>query len=336
MEFSLKYISEQIEGKLYGDPSIIINKIAPLESASDGDISFLANPRYKKFLTTTRASAVLVEKEIEGVNAALIVVKNPYIAFQKLITLFQPEKRDKSGIHETSVIDKSCILEENVCIGEFTVVENNCNIGKNTLIYPFVYLGSNITIGENCVIYPFVSIRENTVIGNNVILHSGTVIGSDGFGFAQVSEKHKKIPQIGNVVIEDNVEIGSNCSVDRAAFGSTVIHKGTKLDNLIQVAHNVEIGSNSVIASQTGISGSTKIGSGVMIGGQAGIGGHITVGDKSMIGGQAGVTKSVSSNTIVSGYPAREHKEAKRLEAYIRKLPELYKRIKELEKRIPQ
>ncbi len=318
-----------------GDPEI--SGVAPIEKAGPGDLTFLANPRYEKFVETTRATAIFVPPGEWHSKAALLTVENPYFAFtqvlQKLfpLTLEQPE-----GVHPTAVLGQGVTLGEHVSIGAFVVVKDNVSIGERTTLFPHVFIGRNSKIGRNCTVYPNVSIREKTQIGDRVIIHSGTTIGSDGFGFAPKDGVYHKIPQIGIVVIEDDVEIGANCAIDRAALGETRIGRGTKLDNLIQVAHNVQIGEHTVVAAQSGISGSTKIGRHVVIGGQVGFVGHITVGDGAMFGAQAGVTKSVPSGVIVSGYPAREHKYQLRLEASLQKLPDALKRLRELEKRLAE
>ncbi len=326
----------QLTGARLGDePDLEIKGVAPIEKASSGDLTFLANPRYVKFLETTAATAVLVPPGSWKSTAALLTVDDPYFAFTQVLqrlfplTLAQPE-----GIHPTAVVGKNVQLGEGVSIGAFVVVEDDVTIGERTTLFPHVFLGRNSVVGRDCTIYPNVSIREETRIGDRVIIHSGTTIGSDGFGFAPKNGVYHKIPQIGIVVIEDDVEIGANCAIDRAALGETRIGKGTKLDNLIQVAHNVRIGAHTVVAAQSGISGSTKIGRHVVIGGQVGFVGHITVGDEAMFGAQAGVTKSVPPKTVVSGYPAREHKQQLRIEASLQKLPAALKRLKELEERL--
>ena len=328
-------IARLVSGTIVGAADIEISNVAPIESAGPNDLTFLANPKYAKFLKETKASAVLVPKGEWDSPAALIVVEDPYFAFTQVLQKIFPLALDQPlGIHPTAVLGENVTIGEDVSIGAFVVIENNARIGDGTTIFPFTFVGRNSQIGEKCTIYPNVSIRDRIQIGNRVIIHSGTVIGSDGFGFAFRNGIYHKIPQIGIVIIEDDVEIGANCAIDRAALDKTRISKGTKLDNLIQIAHNVNIGEDTVIAGQSGISGSTKIGNHVVIAGQVGFVGHITVGNGSMFGAQAGVTKSVPENVVYSGYPAREHRKQLKIEAGIQKLPELLKRIRVLEKRL--
>ncbi len=323
----------QLSGHAEGE----ITGVAPIEQAKPGDLTFLANPRYARFVENTRATAIFVPPGQWKSPAVLLTVDNPYFAFtQVLQKLFPLALSQPEGVHPTAVLGENVCLGERVSIGAFVVVEDHVTLGEGTTLFPHCFVGRQSQIGRACTIYPNVSIREKTRIGDRVIIHSGTVIGSDGFGFAPKEGVYHKIPQIGVVVIEDDVEIGANCAIDRAALGETRIGRGTKLDNLIQVAHNVQIGENTVIAAQTGISGSTKIGRQVVIGGQVGFVGHITVGDKAMFGAQAGVTKSVPQGVVFSGYPAREHKHQLRIEASLQKLPDALKHLRELEKRLAE
>ncbi len=335
MELSLTEIAEFVQGELEGGDTVNIRGVAKIEDAGIGEITFISNPRYAKHIETTKASAVLVSKDFPATTKPVIRTNNPYLSFLKVLKAFHPAQETLAeGIHPSAIIDKSTKIGVRVHIGTGVVIDRNCKIGKNVSIYPGVVVGREVVIGNNTVIYANVVLRERIQIGNNVIIHSGTVIGSDGFGFAREGQQYHKIPQVGTVIIEDDVEIGANCTIDRATLGVTILHKGVKLDNLIQVAHNVEIGENTVIAAQTGISGSTKIGKNVMIGGQVGFVGHIEIGDNTTIGAQSGVSKSLPPNSVFFGYPARPIMQAKREEAALRKLPDLLKRISELETKV--
>ena len=336
MKFTAAQIAMLINGTVEGNPETAVGSFGKIEEAKNGDLSFLANPKYEEFFYTTQASVLIVNESFQPrqkTNATLIRVKDSYSAFAILLSKYQEMMQQQfNGIQEPSYISKTAQLGENVFIGAFTYVGDNVKIGKNSKVYPQVYLGNQVEIGENCTIHPGVKIYHQCKIGNNVVIHSGTVIGSDGFGFApQADGSFIKVPQIGNVIVEDHVEIGSNTTIDRATIGSTIIKKGAKLDNLIQIAHNVEIGSASVIAAQTGISGSTKIGKQVMIGGQAGIVGHISIGDGAKINAQSGVSKSLENGKTVTGTPAYDYTQALRGQAALRKLPEMQKRLQELE-----
>ena len=331
-EFTIREIAELFDGEVYGDTEVKIKGVSEIDKAEEGEITFLSNQKYKKFLETTKASCIIVSKIniIEDKN--LIVVKDPYLAFALLVKyLFGKKKPSFSGISPLSTIADSAKIGKDVNISPYCYIGNNVTIGDATTIYPNVFIDENTSVGKNCLIYSNVSIRENTSIGNDVIIHSGAVIGSDGFGFVWHENKYEKIPQVGRVVLEDDVEIGANCCIDRAAMGETVIKRGAKLDNLIQIAHNVVIGENTAIAAQVGISGSTKVGKFVQVGGQAGFAGHIEIGDNVKIGGQAGITKSVPDGIYITGTPARPFMEQRRLEAVIAKLPKLYKKLLEME-----
>jgi UDP-3-O-[3-hydroxymyristoyl] glucosamine N-acyltransferase len=342
MQFSAAQIAALINGKLEGNPEVLVNNFGKIEEAQAGQLAFLANPKYEEYLYSTRASIIIVnDNQIlkEKINATLILVPDAYLAFASLLSKYQEMMNQQlTGIQEPVYISKTASLGENVYIGAFAYVGNNVKIGKNVKIYPQSYIGDDVSIGDHTVIYPGVKIYHRCVIGENVTIHAGSVIGADGFGFApQADGSFKKIPQMGNVVIEDYVEVGSNATIDRATIGSTLIRKGVKLDNLIQIAHNVEIGSNTVIAAQSGVSGSTKLGKNVMVGGQVGIVGHIQIADGSKINAQSGVTKSMKTpNSAVTGSPAFDYTSALRAQAAARKLPEFEKRIIELEKLIQQ
>jgi UDP-3-O-[3-hydroxymyristoyl] glucosamine N-acyltransferase len=337
MQFSASQIALLINGKVEGDPAAAVTAFGKIEEATQGQIAFLANPKYEDHLYTTRASVILVNDSLElrqPVNATLIRVPDAYTAFATLLTKYQEiVARQLTGIQEPSWIAKTASLGEHIFIGAFAYISENAVLGNNVKIYPNVFIGESVKIGDNTVIHPGAKIYHDCKIGNDVTIHAGTVVGSDGFGFApQTDGSFKKIPQMGNVVLENGVEIGANATIDRATIGSTIIRQGAKLDNLIQVAHNVEVGNNTVIAAQAGVSGSTKIGNNVMIGGQAGIVGHVQIADGARINAQSGVSKSIKiANSVVTGSPAFDYTSALRSQALSRNLPQLEKRIKELE-----
>ncbi|MGN6294897.1 MAG: UDP-3-O-(3-hydroxymyristoyl)glucosamine N-acyltransferase [Chitinophagaceae bacterium] len=341
MTFPASQIALIVNGKVEGDPNAVVDSFGKIEEAKQGQLSFLANPKYEEFLYTTKASVLIINEAYElrqPVATTLIRVPDAYTAFATLLSKYQEIMQQQlSGVQEPSYISKTASYGKQVFIGAFAYLGETVKIGDNTKIYPQVYIGNNVTIGDNCIIHPGVRIYHDCIVGNHVTIHAGTIIGSDGFGFApQADGSFKKVPQIGNVMIEDHVEIGSNTTIDRATIGSTIIRRGAKLDNLIQIAHNVEIGNSSVIAAQAGVSGSTKIGKGVMIGGQAGIVGHIQLGDGAKVNAQSGVSKSIDPGKAVTGSPAYDYTSALRSQAVTRKLPELEKRVKELEARMAQ
>lgn len=341
MTFSASQIALIIGGKVEGDPDRQVSSFGKIEEAGENQLSFLANPKYEEYLYTTKASVIILNEAQElkqSVHATLIRVPDAYSAFATLLSKYQEIMQQQlQGIEEPSHISKSATYGQNVFIGAFAYLGDKVKVGNNTKIYPGAYIGNNVTIGDNCIIHPGVKIYHDCQIGNHVSIHAGTVIGSDGFGFApQADGSFKKVPQIGNVVIQDYVEIGANATIDRATIGSTVIKSGAKLDNLIQIAHNVEIGNSTVIAAQAGVSGSTKIGNGVMIGGQAGIVGHIQLGDGAKVNAQSGVSKSIEAGKAVTGSPAHDYTAALRSQALSRNLPGLEKRIKELEALVKQ
>jgi UDP-3-O-[3-hydroxymyristoyl] glucosamine N-acyltransferase len=336
MQFTAAQIATIINGQVQGDASVSVASFGKIEEAQAGQLSFLANPKYQDFLYTTHASIIIVNdnQEIkENIAATLIKVPDAYSAFATLLDAYQKiQQQQLTGIQQPSYIDATAKLAENIFIGAFAYLGEQVVIGNGTKIYPNVFLGDNVSVGENTIIYAGVKIYNDCIIGSNVIIHAGTVIGADGFGFApQADGSLKKVPQIGNVVIEDRVEIGANVCIDRGTMGSTLIKSGAKLDNLLQIAHNVEVGNNTVIAAQTGISGSTKIGKNVMIGGQAGIAGHLTVGDGAKINAQSGLGKSLKPGQSVTSSPAYDYNKAIRSQATARNLPEMEKRLKELE-----
>jgi UDP-3-O-[3-hydroxymyristoyl] glucosamine N-acyltransferase len=338
MQFTAQQIAMLVSGTIEGNPDTTVNSFGKIEEAVAGQLSFLANPKYQDYLYTTKASLVIVNENLQlqkNITATLVRVKDAYSAFATLLTTYQNLKaQQKKGIETPSHIASSATLGTDVFIGAFAYIGEKVTIGNNTKIFPGAYIAENVSIGNNSTIHAGVKIYEDCIIGNDVVIHAGTVIGSDGFGFApQPDGSYQKVPQIGNVIIEDQVEIGANTTIDRATMGSTIIKKGVKLDNLIQIAHNVEIGSQTVIAAQTGISGSTKLGQKIMIGGQAGIAGHLTIANGVKIAGMAGVTKNLDGEgKSYAGFPAEDAKQSLKAQVYTRQLPELEKRVKELEK----
>ncbi|MDH4227066.1 MAG: UDP-3-O-(3-hydroxymyristoyl)glucosamine N-acyltransferase [Deltaproteobacteria bacterium] len=334
---TLKELATAIGARLHGDPDTKIRGVAGLEEAGNEEISFVSNPRYLRLLDSTKAAAAIVAEGTEALAGKnLLFAKDPYLAFAKALAVFNPPCHPKAGTHESAVIDKASVIGKNVSIGAHVVIEENVFVGDNTVIYPGVYIGRNSNIGESTLIYSNVSVREASKIGKRVIIHCGSVIGSDGFGFAKDSKGMFKVPQTGNVVIGDDVEIGACVTIDRATLGSTVIGSGTKIDNLVQIAHNVKIGENSILVAQVGISGSTKIGNRVTIAGQSGVAGHISVADDTTIGAKSGVTGIIKEKGTYTGYPAIPHKEWLVLQGTMARLPELKKKIKELEARIKE
>jgi UDP-3-O-[3-hydroxymyristoyl] glucosamine N-acyltransferase len=342
MQFPAAQIALIVNGKIEGDTAITVNSFGKIEEAQEGQLTFYANSKYEEFLYSTKASIIIINEDYElkqPVHATIVRVPDAYSAFATLLSKYQEIMQQQlSGVQEPSYISKTASYGQNVFIGAFAYLGENVNLGNNTKIFPNAYIGDNVTIGDSCIIHPGVKIYNDCKVGNQVIIHAGTVIGSDGFGFVpQADGTLKKVPQIGNVIIEDNVEIGANTTIDRATIGSTVIKSGAKLDNLIQIAHNVEVGNFTAIAAQAGISGSTKIGSGVIIGGQAGLAGHINIADNVKINGQSGVNKSVKTAGIsITGTNAYEYTKAMRSMAVARNLPEMEKRIKELEALVKQ
>ena len=339
MELSAKTIAEFLKGDIEGDPDVMVSQLARIEEGKPGNVCFLANPKYEKFLYSTKASIVLVNRSFtltDKVNATLIRVDNAYESVASLLELFNTYSFEKKGREWPSRVAWSAKIGKGSYIGAFTVVEKNARIGKNCKIYPQVYIGRNVEVKDNTIIYPGVSVYYNCKIGANCIIHSGVVIGSDGFGFAPQADKtYKKLPQLGNVIIEDNVEIGSNSSIDRATMGSTFIRKGVKIDNLVQIAHNVEIGENTAIAGQCGIAGSAKVGKNCILAGQVGIVGHLKIADGVTIAAQSGVSSDLKiENEIVLGSPAMNIRETRKSIVIYRQLPSLREKILELEKEI--
>ena len=333
--YKLYELAELVGGTVDGDGQTLIRGVAGIREAQPGEITFIANSKYEEYLDVTRASAVITTQG-RSAQKPVIRIDNPYYAYLQVLNLFAADVavRYPRGVHESAVVDAGASLGANVAVGPLCHVAKGARIGDNTTLVGGVFVGEAVQIGRDCLIYPNVTMREGTAVGDRVILQPGVVLGADGFGYAKNGSTHHKVPQIGRVVIEDDVEIGANSCVDRATTGETRIRRGSKIDNLVQVAHNVVMGEHCVVAAQVGVSGSTEIGNGVVIGGQAGIGGHITIGERAMLAGQAGVTKDVPANTAVSGYPAREHSLAKRLAAHVALLPEFFRRVKELERRL--
>jgi UDP-3-O-[3-hydroxymyristoyl] glucosamine N-acyltransferase len=342
MTFSAAQIALLINGCVEGNAAAEVDSFGKIEEAKPGQLAFLANPKYEEYLYTTAASIIIISDAHElkqPISATLIRVPDAYSAFATLLNKYQEiVTQQLTGIQQPSYIHDKATIGSNVFVGAFTYISQGAQIGNNVKLFPGVFIGNNVKVSDNSILHPGVKIYHDCVIGKNVTIHAGTVIGGDGFGFApQTDGSYKKVPQIGNVVVEDFVEIGSNATIDRATIGSTIIKSGAKLDNLIQIAHNVEVGNNTVIAAQAGVSGSTKVGSNVMIGGQAGIVGHIQIADGSKINAQSGVSKTIKHpNTAVTGSPAFDYTSALRSQALSRNLPDLEKRVMELEKFVLQ
>ena len=337
MEFTAKQIAEFVQGRVEGDENSVVNSFAKIEEGKTGAISFLSNPKYTHYIYETASSVVLVNEDLvleHEVKPTLIRVKNAYESVARLLQLYESLKPKRKGIDPLAFVSPKATIGKDCYIGAFAYIADGVVIGDNSQIYPHVVIEENATLGKGCLIYPNVSVYHDCRIGNNVTVHSGTVIGADGFGFAPNTEGYDKIPQIGIVVIEDNVEIGANTCIDRSTMGQTVVHKGVKLDNLVQIAHNVEVGENTVMSAQVGIAGSTKIGSWCMFGGQAGFAGHITVGDKTFVGAQCGVNSSLKGNQSVIGTPAMEPRGFFRSSVIFQKLPDMYRQLDALQKEV--
>ena len=339
MEFTAKQIAGLIGGKVEGNDDATVNTFTKIEGGKAGAISFLSNPKYTHHIYDTQSSIVIVNDDLvldRPVKATLIRVKNAYEAVAKLLQIYQSMQPRKKGIDPTAVIAASATVGDDCYVGAHAVIGENVSIGKGTLIYPNAVIGDGVTIGSDCIIYPNATVYYGCKIGDRVTLHAGSVIGADGFGFAPGDEGYEKIPQIGNVVIEDDVEIGANTCVDRSMMGSTVIRHGVKIDNLVQVAHNVIVGANTVMSAQVGVAGSTKIGEWCMFGGQVGISGHITVGDKTFLGAQSGVPGSLKGHQSLLGTPPMEPRAFFRCHSLFRRLPEIYKQLGQLQKELAQ
>jgi UDP-3-O-[3-hydroxymyristoyl] glucosamine N-acyltransferase len=337
MEFTAQQIAAFLDGTVEGDENARVSNVSKIEEGKPGTLAFLANPKYQKYIYDTQASIVLVSRDFKldrKVGATLIRVKDAYQAFANLLDLYEQSKPRKSGISSLASIAPSARTGEDLFIGDFAFIGENATIGSRVQIHPQVFIVDDVTIGDNTILYPGVKVLKECIIGENCVIHAGTVIGSDGFGFAleQDSESRRKVPQVGNVIIGNDVEIGANVTIDRATMGSTRIGNGVKMDNLIQIAHNVEIGENTVVVAQAGIAGSTKVGMNVIIAAQAGIVGHLTIGDGAIIGGQAGVPNNLKEKEIVLGSPAFDIREFRRSAAVFKKLPEMYRKVNQMER----
>lgn len=336
MKYTAKQIAELIGAEIEGNPDVAVHTIAKIEHGEAGAISFLANPKYNHYLYTTQSSIIIINKDFQlekPVSATLLRSDDAYVAFASLLEAYAAQRLNKKGVSSQAHISNSVVTGDNLYIGAFAFIGEDTKIGSNVKIYPQVYIGDNVVIGDNTTLFPGVKIYSDCSVGSNCTLHAGVVIGADGFGFApQQDSQFKKIAQIGNVIIKDNVEIGANTTVDRATLGSTIIHEGVKLDNLIQIAHNVEIGKNTVIAAQTGVSGSTVVGENCMIAGQVGIVGHIIIDNEVKIGAQAGISSSLKKGDVVMGSPALKIADFKKAYIYFRRLPQLVKRLEIVEK----
>lgn len=339
MEFSAKQIAEYIHGTIIGDENATVHTFAKIEEGIAGALSFLSNPKYTHYIYNTQSSIVLVNKDFEPeheIKATLIKVDNSYESLAKLMMLYEASLPKKQGIDPLASVATNAKIGNNVYIGAFACIEEGAEIGDNTYIHPHVTVGCNAKVGANTILYPNVTIYHDCRVGNNCILHAGSVIGADGFGFAPTENGYEKIPQIGIAILEDDVEIGANTCVDRATMGATIIRKGVKLDNLIQIAHNVEVGSHTVMASQVGIAGSTKIGERCTFAGQVGVAGHITIGDHVTVGAQSGIPGNTKSGTTLMGYPAIDPKQFARSAVIYKKLPDMYTELGCLKREIEE
>ncbi|HLP65161.1 UDP-3-O-(3-hydroxymyristoyl)glucosamine N-acyltransferase [Flavobacterium sp.] len=338
MKFTAEQIAGILEGEVVGNPNAEVFKLAKIEEGTAGSLTFLANPKYQNYIYTTEASITIVNQTFEPeqpISTTLIKVEDAYKSFSKLLEYYNQVKLMKSGIEQPSVISENVTYGEHLYLGSFCYIGKNVTIGTNVKIYPNTFIGDNVTIGDNCILFAGVRIYSETEIGSNCTIHSGSIIGSDGFGFAPSEDgSYSKIPQIGNVILEDNVDVGSCTTIDRATLGSTIIRKGVKLDNQIQIAHNVEIGENTVIAAQTGIAGSTKIGKNCLIGGQVGIVGHLIIGDGVRVQAQSGIGKNLKDGETVQGSPAFNYGDFSKAFVHFRNFPKIVADIDELKKKI--
>lgn len=339
MEFTAQQIADFLQGEVSGNAQAAVNTFAKIEEGVPGALSFLSNPKYTSYIYETKSSVVLVNRDFKPerpVSATLVLVDNAYESIAKLLSLYDSMKPARKGISPLAYISESARIGKDAYIAPFVTIDDGAVIGDNVQLYPHVTVGQSVTIGDNCILYPGVTIYYGCTVGNRCTLHAGCVIGADGFGFAPAADGYQKIPQIGAVLIEDDVEIGANSCVDRSTMGHTVVHKGAKIDNLVQIAHNVEIGSNTVISAQSGIAGSTKVGSWCMFGGQSGVNGHLTIGDKVNLCAQTGVIGNIKSGRTLMGSPALDHMTNIRSSALYKKLPDLYAEIQSLRKEIEE
>lgn len=339
MEFTAKQIAQFVQGKIVGDENATVHTFAKIEDSIPGAISFLANPKYIQYIYDTKSTIVLVDETLEldkPVTTTLIRVQNARDCVARLLQLYESTKPQKTGVDSLAFISPSAKIGENVYIGPFAYIGDNVIVGNGCKIYPHATIGDHVSLGDNCVVYPNVSIYHDCKIGNQVVIHSGAVIGSDGFGFAPNGDSYDKIPQIGIVTIEDNVEIGANTCVDRSTMGSTYIRKGVKLDNLVQIAHNTDIGENTVMSAQVGVAGSTKVGQWCMFGGQVGIAGHISIGNHVMLGAQSGAPSSIKDGQTLIGTPPMPQIPYFKSQAVFQKLPELYKQLRTLQQEVAE
>ena len=338
MKFTAEQIAGILEGDIVGNPDIEVSKLSKIEEGTEGSLTFLANPKYQPYIYTTKASVTIVNKTFvpeSQLSTTLIKVEDAYKSFSKLLEYYNMVKMNKIGIEQPSFISESASYGEGIYIGAFSYIGDNVRIGDNVKIYPNTYIGDNSVIGNNCVIFSGAKIYSETQIGNNCVINSGSIIGADGFGYApNENGEYSKVPQTGNVIIEDFVDVGAGTTIDRATLGSTIIRKGVKLDNQIQIAHNVEIGRNTVIAAQTGVAGSTKIGKNCIIGGQVGIVGHITIGDRVKIQAQSGIGRNIKDDEVLQGSPAFGYGDYNKSYVYFKNLPKLVKQITDIEKKL--
>ena len=339
MEFSAQQIAGFLNGTIEGDPNVKVSNFSKIEEGKPGTLTFLANLKYAHHIYNTEASIVLVNNDFkpeQPIRATLVKVENAYAALAMLLNLVEQSKSKKKGVDSTAFIAASATVSDDCYVGNFAYIGEGVKMGKNCMVYPHAYIGDHVTVGDNCVFYPHATVYENCIIGNNCILHAGSVVGADGFGFAPEGETYKKIPQLGNVIIEDDVEIGANTTIDRAVMDSTIIRRGVKLDNLVQIAHNVEVGENTVMAAQVGIAGSVKVGKHCMFGGQVGLAGHIHVADHVVFGAQAGVISDVKEATTLLGAPASNAKNFMRSSAIFNRLPDIYRSLGQMQREIEQ
>jgi UDP-3-O-[3-hydroxymyristoyl] glucosamine N-acyltransferase len=339
MEFTAQQIADILNGTVDGNPDVKVNNFSKIEEGTPHSLTFLANPKYEHYIYDTQADIILVNQDFtpsSPLKNTLVRVPNAYAALAVLLEITEKMKKKKDGIDSTAFIHASAHIGKGCYIGTFACIAENAQVGNNCKIYPYAYVGDNVAIGDNCILYPHVTIYDESVIGDNCILHAGSVIGADGFGFAPEGEQYKKIPQMGNVILEDDVEVGANTTIDRAVMGATIVRKGVKLDNLVQIAHNVEVGEHTVMAAQVGISGSVKIGSHCRFGGQSGLAGHINIENRVAIGAQAGIIGSIEEGRTVLGSPAIDAKSFMRSSVVFGRLPEMYSTVEKLQREVEQ